>query len=76
MSNVFIPDYGFAAVMKAGLATQEDVNKFVNDVGNDYKGKWEPVSGGYTVHIEDEPTAIKLSNDIHDLLDDWVDTLE
>lgn len=75
MSNVFISDYGFDAVMKVGLATQEDVNKFINNVAHIYKGKWEPVSGGYQVHVEDEPTAIKLSNSIHDLLDDWVDTL-
>lgn len=75
MSNVFIPDYGFDAVIKIGLATQEDVNKFINTVANDYNGKWEPVSGGYTVHVEDEPTAIELSNTLSDLIDNWVDTL-
>ena len=75
MSNVFIPDYGFDLVMKAGLATQEDVNKFINNVAHTYKGKWEPVSGGYQVHVEDEPTAIELSNTLSDLIDNWVDTL-
>lgn len=76
MSKVFIPDGMFDVAVNNYGATQENINQFMNDLANEFTAKWEPVSDGYNLQIDDIDASVAYAtDDLEGRINDWAESL-
>jgi hypothetical protein len=76
MSKVFIPDGMFDVAVNEYGATQENINQFMNELANEFTAKWEPVSDGYNLQIDDIDASVAYAtDDLEGRINDWAERL-
>ena len=76
MSKIFIPDGMFNVAVNEYGATQENINQFMNDLANEFTAKWEPVSDGYNLQIDDIDASVAYAtDDLEGRINDWAERL-
>ena len=76
MSKIFIPDGMFNVAVNEYGATQENINQFMNELANEFTAKWEPVSDGYNLQIDDIDASVAYAtDDLEGRINDWAESL-
>ena len=76
MSKIFIPDGMFNVAVNEYGATQENINQFMNELANEFTAKWEPVSDGYNLQIDDIDASVAYAtDDLEGRINDWAERL-